>query len=368
MSGESRDGTAKTVFGILGSGWRAETYVRIAKEASGWFDVCGLVTRSAQKGSRIEEAWGIRTFRSIEDLLRAASPSFVVVSLAKDVAPGFTAALAERGTAVLAETPPAASLELLSQLYARTKGARVQIAEQYFLQPMHAARLSVAASGKLGAVSEAQVSFSHGYHAVSLIRKTLGIGFENAVIHGSSFCSKTVEGPGRNGLPDRENLVETVQDFAFLDFGGKLGVYDFAKDQHRSWARFQRILVRGSRGEISNAEVRYLRDFRTPIETCLRRVQAGENGNLEGYHLKGVTMGEEWIYGNPFVPARLSDDEIAVASCLRKMDDYVHGGPGFYGLAEAAQDQYLALMVDRAVRTGEKVVTQTQPWSEGGRP
>ena len=46
------------------------------------------------------------------------------------------------------------------------------------------------------------------------------------------------------------------------------------------------------------------------------------------YH-EGITLGDEWVYRNPFVPARLTDDEIAVATCLERMVAYVEGGPAF---------------------------------------
>jgi hypothetical protein len=92
-------------------------------------------------------------------------------------------------------------------------------------------------------------------------------------------------------------------------------------------------------------------------------VNLGEYGNLEGFALKGILAGEEWIYKNPFAFARLSDDEIGVASCLEKMYQYTQTGQDFYSLAEGSQDHYLSLMIDEAVRTGEKVKTEFQPWA-----
>jgi hypothetical protein len=98
------------------------------------------------------------------------------------------------------------------------------------------------------------------------------------------------------------------------------------------------------------------------VELELRRINAGENGNLEGYHLRGILAGDQWLYENPYAPGRLSDDEIAVATCLERMAMYVAGGPAFYSGAEAAQDHYLSLLMDQAVQTGEPVVARRQPW------
>jgi hypothetical protein len=95
----------------------------------------------------------------------------------------------------------------------------------------------------------------------------------------------------------------------------------------------------------------------------LQRENAGENGNLEGYYLKGILAGSEWAYVNPFVPGRLTDDEIAIATCLDRMAAYAQGGPDFYSLPEACQDNYLSLMMANAVRSGEKVKTEPQAWT-----
>jgi hypothetical protein len=353
----------KIIFGVVGSGWRSEFYLRVAKELSDKLEVCGLVTRNEEKGTAFEKRWGIKTYMTIDDMLKFSSPDYVVVTVAKNIAPSMIEELANRKIPVLAETPPAPDLEGLIKLNRLTgAGTKIQVAEQYHLQPMHAARIAVAQSGKLGEINQVQVSFSHGYHGVSLIRKLLGVGFENTEINGFQFISPVVAGPGREGLAEEENMVNAKQEIAILNFGSKLAIYDFQKDQHRCFVRAQRILIRGTRGEINNSEVRYLKDFRTPIEYELMLKNTGHNGNMEGYFIKGVIGGEEWVYINPFIPGKLSDEEIAVASCLEKMYRCVKGGPDFYSLAEASQDQYIALMINKAIITGEKVVTENQPW------
>ncbi len=64
--------------------------------------------------------------------------------------------------------------------------------------------------------------------------------------------------------------------------------------------------------------------------------------------------GDQWWYRNPFIPGRISDDEIAIATCLDAMATYLKTGQGYYGLAEACQDHYLALLIDQALRTGRR--------------
>jgi hypothetical protein len=353
----------ETSFGIIGGGWRAAFYLRIARALPEHFRVAGMMVRNQEKGSVLEEKWGVKTYRTLDELLEHCECDFVVVAASRSANASFIKELASRDIPALTETPPADSLEDLISLHELTRaGARVQVAEQYIFQPMHAARLAIVASGLLGSVTQVQVSAAHGYHGMSLLRHYLGIGFEEAAITARKFDSPIVAGPARQGPPAKEKIVTSSQTIAWLDFQEKIGIFDFTGTQYFSWIRSPRILVRGERGEINNREVRYLKDFQTPVVLELKRQSAGEDGNLEGYYLKGILAGEEWVYRNPFAGARLSDEEIAVATVLGKLAEYAKGGASFYGLPAASQDTFLALMMDKAVETGEKVLAKPQIW------
>jgi len=355
----------KIIYAIVGGGWRSEFYLKAAKALPERFEVCGMVIRDEVKGKVFENKLGVKTFRSVEELLEFTAPSFVVVSVGLDAAPIVTRQLVEKNIPVLTETPPAPDVEGLIEINKLTGyGTKIQVAEQYNLQPLHAARLSIAKSGKLGNVNQVNISVCHGYHAMSLIRRFMGIKYENAVISAHTFKSHLMKGPDRKGDPTIEETMISDQVIAMIDFGDKLGIYDFDGEQYFSWIRGLRLTVRGDKGEIIDNKVRYLKDFQTPIEIDLKRMNAGENGNLEGYYLKGIIAEGEWIYRNPLISGRLSDEEIAVASCLLRMDAYVKGGAEFYSLAEASQDRYLSLMIERAVKNNEIVRTITQPWAK----
>ena len=373
MDGRYEEDTVSPIsFGIIGGGWRADFFLRVARELPDRFRVPGMMVRDADKGAVIERTWGVRTCRTVDELLALPGLQFVVVSVPWPVTPVMIRYLHERGMPALAETPPAPDLEGLIALHELTQaGAKVQVAEQYQFQPLHAARLHLVRSGKLGTVTQAQVSAAHGYHGMNLMRGLLNIGFEDATISAHEFVSPIVGSPTRDGPPTEDRMAESRQVIAHFDFGDKLGVFDFTGDQYFSYVRSPRVLVRGERGEINKREVRYLQDYArrddgmTPVELELRRVDAGQYGNLEGYCHKGILAGDEWVYRNPFMPGRLTDDEIAVATCLDRMARYVEGGPSFCGLPDASQDHYLNLMIGEAVRTGEPVRTQHQPWAGG---
>jgi predicted dehydrogenase len=349
-------------FGIVGGAWRAEFFFRIAQVLPDRFRILGCVARTEATRSRIQTAWGIETFSTIGGLVRS-KPDFVVTSVPWAASAPVILELASHDVAVLAETPPAEDLDALTKLWKELpRNARVQVAEQYQFQPAHAARLALTRSGLLGEISEAQISVAHGYHGVSLIRKFLNIGFESASIRASQFKSPIVAGSTRAGPPQQERKILTAQTVASLEFEGKLAVFDFVEDQYFSWIRSHRVLVRGDRGEINNLDVRYLIDFATPMEMQLKRMDAGQTGNLEGYHHKGYVAGGAWWYRNSFAPARLSDDEIAIATCLESMAHYLETGNSFYDLAEASQDHYLSILIGSAAKSGNPIESSNQVW------
>ena len=352
-------------FGIVGAGWRSHFYLRVARACPDRFQVAGVVVRDTDKARGLVEKYGVTLYESIGELIESAKPAYVVTSLPWDVNPSLVKELAGLGVPVLSETPPASTLEELIDMWeVARQGARIQVAEQCWLQPHHAARLAFAHSGKIGRVTQAQVSAAHGYHGISLMRRFLGVGFENAEVTAGGFVSPIVQSPGRDGPPPKENVVESRQVVTRFDFGNRLGVLDFTDDQYFSYIRGQRLLVRGERGEIVDKSASYLLDWRTPIRVSFTRQSAGLAGNLEGNHLKGIQAGEDWLYRNPLAPGELSDDEIAVGTCLLKMAEYVDGGRPFYSLADACQDRYLDILMGQSLEQGRAVVGETQPWAE----
>jgi predicted dehydrogenase len=352
-----------TRFGLIGSGWRAEFYLRIAAALPDQLQVTGLLSRDPERRAAIAREFGIATPATLDELL-AAGPAFVVVSTPWDVTPVLIRELTDRGVPVLAETPPAPDIDGIRALAPLARTGRVQVAEQYQFQPLHAARLSIAQSGRLGRVAEARVSAAHGYHGVDLIRRLLGLDREPLTIRAHRFVSSVVAGPDRHGPPDELRLIESEVVIATLDAGDRLGVYDFTDEQYFSPIRSRSVVVRGDRGEIRDRSVRYLLDHRTVGDLELSRHDAGQDGNLEGMYLRGITLGAEWIYRNAFTPARLFDDEIAVATCLTGMAAWLDGGPDVCSLADAAQDHYLSLLIAEAARSGAPIRAAGHVWDK----
>jgi predicted dehydrogenase len=298
-------------------------------------------------------------------MLTATQPRFVVTSVPWDINPVAIRELVSKGMPVLCETPPAPDAKAMADLckFVRSKKGRVQVAEQVHLRPHHQAQIKVATSGRLGKVHEGVVSASHGYHGISVMRRLLGLTYENCIITGSQFTSPIIQGPGRAGPPTKEKTIQATRDFYFFNYGDKLGVIDFTGTQYFAWIRSEHVQVRGTRGELTNDQVRCLKDFRTPLQYPLTRIMEGQNGNLYALRLVGYQAAGEWIYRSSFTTQGMMDDEIAIADALIRMDTCARTGKEFYPLEEGCQDHYLWLLAQQACRTGKPVTSRTQPWA-----
>ena len=56
----------RAVFGIVGAGWRAEFFLRAAKELPEFLKVSIVVERNPEKGKRLEEQWGVKVLPDLD--------------------------------------------------------------------------------------------------------------------------------------------------------------------------------------------------------------------------------------------------------------------------------------------------------------
>ena len=194
------------------------------------------------------------------------------------------------------------------------------------------------------------------------MRRHLRIGGEAAVIRAARLEATSEKGNTRAGPRERAELVANERITATLEWDHALGLYDFEQNQHRSYVRLPHVAVRGASGEISDDRVRLVHGLDEIRTVHLERVVAGQDGDLSGHELMGITGLDGWAWRNRFMGARLADDEIAVAECLVHMAAHVEGADGFYHVADAAQDHYLWLCLQQAAASGETVQSEVQPW------
>jgi predicted dehydrogenase len=358
--------SAPVRFGLIGTGWRSEFFARLARQAPDSFAVAGVVSRSPERAAEVAQQWGVPTFESVAELLQT-TPEFVIPCVPWGEMGPQTIELVEAGMAVLAETPPAADLEGLRDLWARV-GDRdlVQVAEQYPRMPQHAARLAVVRDGVIGTVTSVQVSSTHLYHAIAMIRTFLGAGRGPVTVQAHSFTAplaNPLSPSGWSGSAEPEPLATVLATLVFDDT--RMGLYDFTDNQWWNPLRARRIVIRGSLGEIVDERVTRLVDPYTPVESQLLRRQAGLDLNLEGVDLQHISFDGRVVYRNPFAGARFSEDDLAVADLLAAMGAWRRGeGPAPYPLAEACTDHQISLAIIESAESGAPVTTSTEGWSD----
>ncbi len=352
-------------FGIIGGGWRAQQFLRLTRLLPAQVEVVGLVGRSREAADAMAARWGVPAYGSIAELKSAQRPEFVVSAVPWAEAPGVVEAAVELGLPILSETPPAPDIDGLRRLWqAVGSSGLVQVAEQYPLMPSHASRLELVRRGAIGTVTSVQVSSTHLYHAVALMRAFLGVRCELATVSARTFVAPLIDPLARDRWTDDDRPKDARTTIATIDFGGSMGLYDFTDNQWHNQLRSRRILVRGSAGEISNDEVVRLVGPRTIVRTPLVRRQTGYDLDLDGFDTDHISVGEAILYRNPFPGLRLNDDEIAISTLLTAMAAWVRcNGAAPYPLADACQDHLVSLAIEQSASTGSQVTTSVEAWA-----
>jgi predicted dehydrogenase len=353
------------VFGLIGTGWRAEFFLRLASALPDRFRVAGVVTRTPERGETMTTKWGVPSYTTIEDLLAAGPLDVVIPCVPWPVTPAVTAELVEHNTKVLAETPPAPDTEGLRALWQRVgPTGLVQVAEQYMLMPAHAARGEVVRRGVIGEATSVQMSSTHLYHAMSMIRALLDVGHTPARVVAQSFTAALADPLTPDGWTDDLAPKQAGTVLATLDFGGRTGLYDFTDNQWWNPLRARRIVIRGARGEIVDEQVTRLVDERTVVTSPLVRNRAGVDLDLRGVDLEHISFDGEVLWRNENFGAGLSEDDIAVVDLLAATIAWCREeAPPPYPLAEGCQDHLLSLAIEESIRTGLPVTTTEEPWT-----
>ncbi|HZD99343.1 MAG TPA: gfo/Idh/MocA family oxidoreductase, partial [Micromonosporaceae bacterium] len=235
---------------------------------------------------------------------------------------------------------------------------------QYLLMPGHAARREVVDRGMIGDPTSVQVCSTHLYHAISLIRGLLGVAYEPATVNARAFVAPLVDPLTPDGWTHDAVPRPATTTLATIDFGDRMGVYDFTDNQWWNPLRTRRIVIRGSAGEIVDDTVVRLHDPTTPIASELSRRQTGIDLNLEGLDLKHISFDGDVVYRNPFVGSGMSDDDIAVAAIVEATGAWARGdAQPPYPLAQACQDHLIALAIEESTRMRADVTVPRQAWA-----
>lgn len=311
---------------IIGGGWRAEFYIRIAKILPKTFCVKAVCIRNPQTAERIRNQYGVNVVGSIDEVLKYDCDFFVNCINKEDIS-NLSFELCKSGYAVLQETPAYPVSEDISDY-------KLQIAEQFHLKPMYQAIKSILNDRIIGEVNHIEISVAHEYHAMSLIRFFMDTDMPKC-IYSKGFTNSVLHTHFRQGELEDKEITESKHQIAIFDCDGKSAVYNFDYEQYFSPIRADRLLIRGTRGEIENNIVRYFNDKN---QYCVNSIVQHKSGNLDGYFNGAITFCNKVYYKSPFSDARLSDEETAIATVLLKMDKYLKTGEEFYSFESAVKD------------------------------
>ena len=351
---------------VVGAGWRADFYIRIAQLMPERFEIVGVVARQEGVRNDLEQKYGVKTFSTISQLLSHKKPDYAVSSVSWASNPAVVEELVTAGVYVLSETPPAPTVQALQQLWdAVGSSGMVQVAEQYLNLPGHASRLSITQSGVIGEVTSVELSSTHGYHAVSIMRGFLQSGFEATTVMTQQFQAPLVNPLIRKGWNSDLSPQMAKTTISLLDFGsGKSGIYNFVDNQWHNQLRHRRIVVRGSKGEVVDDAVIRLVDGPAITTSHIERYQLGYDLNLAGFDTEHLSFDGKVVFKNPFTGHRLMDEEIAIAQLMVQMADWINGSAEPpYPLAQGCQDQIVSLAMDESITTGTKVAIEKQKWA-----
>lgn len=307
-------------FALIGGGWRAEFYARIARALPDRFELVCTYLRDKEKLNDWCARFGGSAAASLGEL-SSYEPDFIVVSLPTDVQADMLGELLDMNIPLLCETPLWRGAETMEKVTALAKGREhlIDTAEQYMDWPMYRAWKNIIDLGLIGNVWSVTAGALHGYHAVSAIRALLGTGFEKVRMIGFSRKYPIVKTGDRSGIVYNGPMSEYTRDTVQMDFeSGKTALYDFTGELHHTRIMERTFVIRGDRGEISWDTVRYLNSDGMPVTQRIERDMLGYNDNNK-LCLNALTLGERYLWRNPFGYARLNDDELAVACLMDRM-------------------------------------------------
>lgn len=315
-------------FIIIGGGWRAEFYLRIAKAIPEKFHISANCVRNSECRQYIAEKFNVKVFSSLEESLQEPF-DFIVNCINKEDISDLSVELADRGYYVLSETPV---IKKPKRGYCYEK---IQVAEQFHLKGTYQALKKTINSGVIGTVNHIQLSVSHDYHAMSLLRFLLEDYEKPNLISSHVLEDKMVRTHGRIGEFEEKTEELTHQQIRMYQFKNATAIYNYNIEQYFSPIRKDRILIRGTRGEIENTQVRYLNSDNKAVCSDIKTVMSGL---LDGFYIDKITFEDKTLCEFPFKEARFSEEEIAIAQCLIGMSNYIKTGEVLYSYERAYED------------------------------
>ncbi|MDR1540791.1 MAG: Gfo/Idh/MocA family oxidoreductase [Clostridiales bacterium] len=347
--------------GIIGTGGRSVSYIKALKALSEDFELCSMRFRTQEKADLFKKEYDIPATTSMDEF-KSSKPDFVVDVVGYYDVGKAAADLLRDDIPVLAETPPAATVQELCDLWnlSAAKKSKILVAENYFEEPPYAAMIEAVKRGYLGDAQTVTVANTHEYHAFSVMRIILDEMNSPLTMIGKKMDLELTLTNDHAGNSIRDGSIEIAERYhVILNFAnGKTGFYDFAISQYWSDIRSYYIMVQGSRGEIKDKDIWFLDSNQIPRQSCFHSNLTGDGG------LVSISIRDDVVYENKLLSKGIGDN-IGVCSMLLNMKNYLETGFAPYPFADGLQDAYLTkLLHECGSRPFELIQSEKMPWQK----
>ncbi|WP_019585775.1 Gfo/Idh/MocA family protein [Deinococcus apachensis] len=363
---------------IVGTAARSDyLYGPLLRGLADQVELVGVWGRSEGSARRLGESLGVPHFTDLAALIRETGAQIGIVSVAYEANGQVGLMAVEHGLHVLLETPIAHDLAEADAIIqaAKSRGLKVEVAEQFHRRPLEQIKLKLIQSGVFGRVYSSFNDFAgHGYHGVSVMRSYLG--FDVRPLRVVGMVRDYHLAPHWSFLANTRGERSETQEHGLVEFeGGQIGVFHWTSvgyDSALRWWRSSRFLAEKGMGvTVGRAHSQDERltlltpDGEAPqFITLERRLERNDGGALRSIVAHtGDSLHPTAVWENPFQPARKGhgpqwhDDEIGVASCLMSLVDAVRtGGQPTYGAEQARLDQEIVLALQRSSQLGGQPV------------
>lgn len=120
----------KIRFGLIGSGWRSEFFVRIAKAIPDLFELTSVLVRDKERGVEFSKKFDVPVVQNIDELEKT-NMDYVVLCTKREAVFDYLKDLYARNIPVLCETPPSDEEKVLEEIwnYTQEHYGKIQVIE-----------------------------------------------------------------------------------------------------------------------------------------------------------------------------------------------------------------------------------------------
>lgn len=314
---------------MLGTGWRARFYMRIAEFLPDMLRIAAVYTHTQERKAEMERK-GFNAFADIDSAL-AVDHDAVIIASGKNGFSDTLRYLHGRKERIITETTfldlPEPDLEEFSSYDGL-------VMEQYWNTPLFSSLLNVLS------VLEAEpdqlyLSGLHNHHSASVARRVLGTGYQMPEeFHSLEYASSMIRTGSRNGLELSGESEDYMRRVRMMKLGSALFIHDFSSNQYHSYLYGKHFEVRCRRCVITENGVNGIdRDgYPYSMPFIFHRDSSVGSGSLTLSH---VTLGSRTVFVNPYYPLAMNDDEIAMAMMLEQYDKGHNPYPFCEGIMDA---------------------------------